>query len=68
MDIEINETRINIWAYIGYILTFFIFTTALFFVLFFLKKLPESWNYLHVFLISIFIIMVGKTIKLWLDI
>lgn len=48
---------------IGFITMFFIFTTALYFFLFSIGKLPENFTYLHVMLITLFIILTGTLLK-----
>ena len=62
-----DESDSMIAVSIGYIFMFFIFSGVLFFVLSYFNKLPESWNYIHVFLVSVLIILLGKTIKFWLE-
>jgi len=51
---------------IGYIIMYFVFTTILYFVFVFLKKLPENWNYFHIILVTIFITLLGSLLKLLL--
>ena len=48
----------------GYIVFYFIFTTVLFFILSFTHKLPEKFNYLHIMIITLFILLLGKFIDL----
>ena len=47
----------------GYVLAYFIFTTLLYFVLTFLKKIPESWTYFHIMAITLLIVGIGSLIK-----
>ncbi len=54
-------------VYAGYTIIFFIFTTILYFLLKILGKLPMRWNYLNILLVAIFIILIGKSIKYWLE-
>lgn len=51
---------------IGYVGMYIIFTIILYFVLYFLHKLPETWNFLHIIMISLFIVLLGTLIKLLL--
>ena len=48
---------------IGYLFSYFLFTTALFLILAFLNKLPNNWDYLNIMLITIFIALVGIIFK-----
>ena len=48
---------------LGYIFSYFLFTTILFLILIFLKKIPESWSYFHVMGITIFIAVIGIVIR-----
>jgi hypothetical protein len=47
----------------GFILMFFVSSTILYFVLKFLNKLPDSWNYLHVLGLVFAITLTGILIK-----
>ena len=48
----------------GYLLSYFLFTTILFFILAVLRKIPESWSYLHVMAITILIAFMVYGIKM----
>ena len=48
---------------VGYIFSYFLFTTILFFILTLLNKIPESWSYVHVMGITILIVLIGFMIK-----
>jgi len=48
---------------VGYISSYFLFTTILFFILTLLNKIPESWSYAHVMGITILIVFIGFVIK-----
>ncbi len=48
---------------VGYVLAYFIFTTLLYFVLIFLKKISESWTYFHIMAITLLIVGFGSLIK-----
>ncbi len=47
----------------GYSASYLLFTTILFFVLKLSNKLPESWNYLNVMLVTFIIALIGIIIK-----
>ena len=47
----------------GYIFSYFLFTTILFFILVLLGKIPESWSYIHVMGITILVVFIGFVIK-----
>ena len=48
---------------IGYVVGYFLFTTILYFILLFLKKIPESWSYPHIMSITILIALLGFSIS-----
>lgn len=50
----------------GFVVMYFIFATILYFILVFLNKLPENWKYVHIILLTIFIVLLGTLIKLFL--
>ena len=56
--------KIGKWT--GYVIMYFIFTTILFFILKLLHRIPENWNYFHVVLITIMIVLLGTLIKMLL--
>jgi len=43
----------------GYVFSYFLFTTILFFILTLLGKIPESWSYFHIMGITILIAFIG---------
>lgn len=47
----------------GYIFSYIMFTTILYFVLFSSRKLPANWTYFHVALLSFCVSLAGETIK-----
>jgi len=55
--------QINEWERVGeragYVFSYFVFTTILFFILTFLNKIPISWSYVHVMGITILIAVLG---------
>ncbi|MBU90158.1 hypothetical protein CMO94_01345 [Candidatus Woesearchaeota archaeon] len=66
MIFEENKTIEKIGEKSGYIFSYFLFTTILFFILILLKKIPESWSYIHVMGITILIALIGVAIKRFL--
>ena len=60
MIIEQNKNLQVLGEKIGYILSYIIFTTLLFFILSWLNKLPIFWNYFHVMILTFLIVMSGK--------
>ena len=48
---------------IGFLAGYFIFTTILFSILKFTDKLPSSWNYFSIALITASIVLIGGLIK-----
>lgn len=48
---------------IGFLFSFFLFTTMLYFILFFLGKLSATWTYFHVMGITFSIVLVGMIFK-----
>lgn len=51
---------------VGYIVMYLIFTTVLYFILKLLNRLPETWGYIHIMVITLFITLLGKLIKMLL--
>lgn len=66
MIFEENRTTEKLGEILGYIFSFFLFSTILFFILFVLKKIPESWPYIHVVGIVILIVLVSLIVKKFL--
>jgi hypothetical protein len=63
MNFEENKQVIRVGEKIGFVFAYFLFTTILFFILLILKKLPGSWNYLHIMGIVLIIALIGAGIK-----
>jgi len=66
MIFEKNETAEKLGERLGYIFSYFLFTTILFFILTLLEKIPESWSYPYVMGITILIASIGIGIKRFL--
>ena len=47
----------------GFFFMFVIFTTILYFILKILNKIPDSWSYFNVLIITILIVLFGMFIK-----
>ena len=47
----------------GFTLSYFVFTTLLYFILKFVNKLPNDWTYFHIVGITLSIIIIGIIIK-----
>ncbi len=52
---------------IGYVFSYFLFTTVLFFILILLNKIPNSWSYFHIMMITFLIALLGVVIKRFLE-
>ena len=63
MIFEENRTIEKLGEKLGYIFSYFLFTTILFLILILLKKIPESWSYFHVMGITILIATSGIVIR-----
>jgi len=63
MIFEENKTIEKLGERSGYVFGYFLFTTILFFVLLSFKKIPSSWFYLHVMVITILITLAGAAIN-----
>ena len=57
-ETKTDEKRIS--RMIGYLLGYFVFTTILYFILILLDKLPETWNYFNIMIITFIIILIGE--------
>ena len=51
---------------IGYLFSYLLFTTILFFILGWLNKIPDSWTYLHIMAATFLIALFGTFIKRFL--
>ena len=66
MRFEENNLIEKVGEKLGYIFSFFLFATILFFILEVLKKIPESWSYIHVMGLTALIALAGVIIKRFL--
>ena len=63
MIFEQNKSIERLGQKIGYIFSYFLFTTILFFILTLLDKIPESWSYAHVIGITLLIVFISFVIR-----
>jgi len=63
MDFKHKTSNENLGFKIGFLLSYFIFTTILFYLLTFLSKVPSDWNYLNIMSITAGISILGIVIK-----
>ena len=63
MIFEENKNIEKVGMMLGYLFSYFLFTTILSFILVVLRKIPESWSYFHVMAITILIAFIGVIIK-----
>lgn len=66
MIFEENRTFENLGEKLGFIFSYFLFTSILFFILVFLNKIPESWSYVHIMGLVFLIVLIGIIIKQYL--
>jgi hypothetical protein len=63
MIFEKSKTIEKIGLKIGFVFSYFMFTTILFFVMVFLDKLPATWNYGYIMIITLAITLLGAYVK-----
>lgn len=52
---------------LGFAIMYLIFTTILYFILDFFEKLPSNWNYFTLAMATLFLVLIGILIKMWLE-
>jgi hypothetical protein len=67
MTFEQNNNIKMFGEKIGYAFAYFLFTTVLFFILILLNKIPNSWSYFHIMMITFLIALLGVVIKGFLE-
>ncbi len=67
MLFEQNNSIERFGEKIGYIFAYFLFTTILFFILRLLNKIPDSWPYFYIIIITFLIALLGIVIKRFLE-
>ncbi len=65
MNFEVKSVK-SFNKKIGYVFMYLVFTTIFYYILKLLNKIPESWNYLHILPLTLFIVLLGTLIKLLL--
>lgn len=60
---KINKEKYLVIKRVGFVCSFLLFTIFLFLVFKLLNKTPGEWGYLHFFMISLTIILVGILLK-----
>ena len=63
MIFEQNNSIENIGKKVGYLFSYFLFTTLLFFVILLSKKLPNTWTYFHIMVVTAGITLIGVILK-----
>jgi len=63
MEFNKNNKITAIGEKLGYIFSYFLFTTILYIILNLLKKIPESWSYLNIMIITFIIALAGIIIR-----
>lgn len=58
-----DEKKTKGFKIVGYLITFFIFSVILYFILSYFEKIPDDWNYLHVLALSIGIVIISKLLN-----
>ncbi len=67
MFFEQNNSIERFGEKIGYAFAYFLFTTILFFILKLLNKIPASWSYYNIMVITLVIALLGIVIKRFLN-
>jgi hypothetical protein len=63
MDFGSDTSMTLIGERVGFFLAYLIFTAALFALLLLVNRFPESWNLLHISMITLAITAVGRLIR-----
>ena len=63
MIFERSDKIENFGEKLGYIFSYFLFTTVLYVVLTLLKKIPENWTYFSIMIITVIIALIGIVFK-----
>lgn len=61
MIFERNKSVEKCGRKIGYLFSYLLFTTMLYFIL--INKLPTDWSFFHVMIISLLVVVVGTIIQ-----
>ena len=60
---EKENSSKKIIEFVGWIGSYFLFSTILYFALKFLKKLPDTWDYFSILILTASIILVGGFLR-----
>lgn len=63
MIFEENKITEKIGVKLGFIFSYFVFTTILFYAMVFLNKLPMNWNYGYIMGVTLSITFIGVLVK-----
>ncbi|MDP3918387.1 MAG: hypothetical protein Q8Q35_00585 [Nanoarchaeota archaeon] len=63
MDFDQGEDFNHIGETLGFIFSYFVFTTILFTLFYYLDKLPSGWTYYHIMTLTLFIVFIGFFIQ-----
>lgn len=63
MIFEQNKSIENTGEKIGYLFSYILFTTIVFFIFSFLNKLPSNWSFFHITGVTLLIAIIGIIIK-----
>lgn len=66
MEFEIQKTGEEVGKKLGFLFSYVLFSTILFFALTFFEKMPAAWNYKHILGITAGITIFGFFLKRWL--
>ena len=63
MEFEKNETLEKSGKIVGFLFSYFLFTTIIFFIFRITEKLPKDWSYFHIVSVTLIIASIGFIIK-----
>lgn len=63
MIFEQNKSIEKMGEKIGYLFSYILFTTIVFFIFSFLNKLPSNWSFFHITGVTLLIAIIGIIIK-----
>ena len=66
MEYEEGHRLERTGVFFGFLFSYAVFTTILYYVLHFLDRLPFSWTWMHVALITLIIVLIGMLLEWWL--
>jgi len=63
MIFEQNRSIENFGQKVGYLFSYFVFSTIAYYLLNFFNKLPSTWTYFHIIGLTFCIVLAGEIIK-----